>query len=163
MKILCGTDLLPKSSSALERAGMLAERLAAQLVLVHAVAAAEPHDQLDEARRQAGRQLRLSAVPPRRHRAVAPAFEVRAGSPVQVLIDTARELEPDLIVLGSHRRRFASDVLIGTIAERVLRHVDCPLLVVRRMPLHAYRRVLVVLNGEGANDIVAVTGASCSG
>lgn len=155
MKILCGTDLLPKSDSALERAGMLAEQLAAQCVLVHAVPRAEPHDRLEEDLRHAASRLRQRVRSSRWRHRVEPALEVRSGSPVPVLVDTARELKPQLIVLGSNRRRFASDALAGTIAERVVRQVDCPVLVVRRMPWRAYSRVLLVLDCADSNEIVA--------
>lgn len=157
-KILCGTDLLPKSDSALERAGMLAERLAAQCVLVHAVPRAEPHVAREEELRQAASRLRQRVISSPWHHRVDLAFEVRRGGPVPVLVDTARELEPQLIVLGSNRRRFASDALAGTIAERVAKQVDCPVLVVRRMPWRAYSRVLLVLDGRDSNEIVAAAG-----
>lgn len=50
MNILCATDLLPKSDSALERAAMLAERREAQLVLIHVLPEVEPHHLPEEER-----------------------------------------------------------------------------------------------------------------
>ena len=47
MKILCATDLLSKSDSAIDRAGMLGLQLEADLLLLHAVSAAES-DQMQE-------------------------------------------------------------------------------------------------------------------
>ena len=158
MKILCGTDLLPKSDSALERAGILADRLSAQLILVHAFTHAEPYSRLEEELKHAGQQLRLRATPPRWHHRIAPEFQVRTGSPVQVLVEAARDLEPELIVLGSHRRRFTPNALAGTIAERVVKQVDCPVLVVRRMPWRAYRRVLLIVDCADAKEVVAAAG-----
>lgn len=158
MKILCGTDLLPKSDSAIERAGFLAERLGAHLLLVHALSGAEPHWGLEEEMQRAGRQLRLRAMPPRWHYRVAPAIEVRVGTPTQVLVESARDRKASLIVLGSNRRRFVSDAFAGTIAERILKHVDCPVLLVRRMPWRAYRRVLFVIDCAQSKEVVAAAG-----
>jgi nucleotide-binding universal stress UspA family protein len=156
MKILCATDLLPKSDSALERAGMLAESLEAQLVLMHVLPEAEPHHPLEEERQRVGRELRLRTTPPRWRHRVAPSFEIRSGDPVQALVAAARDLEPAVIVFGSSRRRFVCDALAGTVAERVLEQVDYPVLVVRRMPWRAYRRVLLLLDRTGSNEMIDV-------
>jgi len=154
MKILCATDLSPKSDAALERAGMLAESLEAQLVLIHVLREPEPHHPPEEERQRASRQLQLSATPPRWRHRVAPTLEIRSGNPVQVLVDAARELKPAVIVFGSNRPRFVCDALGGTLAERVLRRADCPALVVRRMPWRAYRRVLLLLDRAGPSEMV---------
>lgn len=59
MKILCATDLLSKSESAIDRAGMVAEHLGADLSLLHVVAAESgqrlEHDVLRASRRLKGR------------------------------------------------------------------------------------------------------------
>jgi len=154
MKILCATDLLPKSESALERAAMLAESQEAQLVLIHVLPEPEPHHLLEQERQRAGRQLRLRATPPQWRHRIVPTFEVRSGNPVQVLIQAARDLEPAVIVFGSNRPRFICDTLAGTIAARVLKQVDCPVLVVRRMPWSAYHRVLLLLDRAGSSEMV---------
>jgi len=57
--------------------------------------------------------------------------EVRFGVPFQVVTDVAREAQTDLIVLSTHGRTGIRRVLLGSTAERVLRHAPCPVLVVR--------------------------------
>jgi nucleotide-binding universal stress UspA family protein len=57
--------------------------------------------------------------------------EVRAGRPFHEIGLAARELGSDLIVMASLGRSGAVDVLLGTTAERVVRHAQCPVLVVR--------------------------------
>ena len=153
MKILCATDLLPKSDSALERAAMLAENQEAQLVLIH-VLSGEPHDLLEQEGQRVERELRLRTTPPQWHHRIVPTFDIRSGNPVEALIEAARELKPEVIVFGSNRTRFVCDVLAGTIAERVLKQAACPVLVVRRIPLDAYRRVLLLLDCAGSSEMV---------
>ena len=47
MRILCATDLLAKSESAIERAGLLANQLNADLSLLHVVAPEKSHQDLE--------------------------------------------------------------------------------------------------------------------
>jgi nucleotide-binding universal stress UspA family protein len=55
---------------------------------------------------------------------------VRAGSPAREIIAVAEETGADLIVVGSHRPNF-SNYLIGSTADRVVRHATCSVLVDR--------------------------------
>lgn len=56
---------------------------------------------------------------------------VRVGSPFVEIIRYAREQDIDLIVLGTHGRTGLSHVLLGSVAERVVRKAPCPVLTVR--------------------------------
>jgi len=53
------------------------------------------------------------------------------GDPFSVICRVAEEEHVDLIVLGSHGRTGLSHVLLGSVAERVVRHAPCPVLVAR--------------------------------
>jgi nucleotide-binding universal stress UspA family protein len=53
------------------------------------------------------------------------------GDPFTVICRTAEEEHADLIVMGSHGRTGFSHVLLGSVAERVVRHAACPVLVTR--------------------------------
>ena len=53
------------------------------------------------------------------------------GHPVQAIIEAATSGKYDLIVLGTHGRTGLSRALIGSVAERVVRHAPCPTLTVR--------------------------------
>lgn len=57
--------------------------------------------------------------------------EVLSGSPRQAIVDWAREQDADLIVLGSHGYSRFTSLLMGSVAEYVVRHAGCPVLVVR--------------------------------
>lgn len=57
--------------------------------------------------------------------------EVREGVPWQEIIAAAHDNHADLIILATHGRTGLSHVLLGSVAERVVRHAPCPVLVVR--------------------------------
>jgi nucleotide-binding universal stress UspA family protein len=47
------------------------------------------------------------------------------------ILERVEELDPSLLVLGSHGRTGASRFLLGSVAERVVNQADCPVLVVK--------------------------------
>jgi universal stress protein A len=57
---------------------------------------------------------------------------VKRGSPAQVIADTAKRTAADLIVMGTHGRTGLAHMLIGSVAEKVVRTAACPVLTVRR-------------------------------
>ena len=56
------------------------------------------------------------------------------GTPTQTIVDTAGEQGVDLIIMGTHGRTGLAHVLLGSVAEHVVRQGSCPVLVVRRAP-----------------------------
>ena len=54
------------------------------------------------------------------------------GSPERIVVDTARDKEADLIVMGTHGRTGLAHIALGSVAERVVRDAHCPVLTVRR-------------------------------
>jgi nucleotide-binding universal stress UspA family protein len=57
--------------------------------------------------------------------------QVRDGVPWEEVVTAARESNTDLIILSTHGRTGLSHALLGSVAERVMRHAPCPVLVVR--------------------------------
>lgn len=55
---------------------------------------------------------------------------VRFGNPVRAIVDEAGSGRHDLLILAAHQKSFWKDMLLGTTAERVLRHCPIPLLAV---------------------------------
>lgn len=55
---------------------------------------------------------------------------VKEGEVAETILDTAKELKVDLIVIGSHSRKWLDSILLGSGAEDVLKHTTIPLLVV---------------------------------
>jgi nucleotide-binding universal stress UspA family protein len=57
--------------------------------------------------------------------------EVRPGFPSEVITAAATDLGADLVVMSTHGRTGLSHLLLGSVAERVIRSTVCPVLVVR--------------------------------
>jgi len=53
------------------------------------------------------------------------------GDPAIGIIAVAKELKIDLIILSTHGRTGLERVLLGSTAEKVVRHAGCPVLIVR--------------------------------
>lgn len=60
---------------------------------------------------------------------------VRVGPPAQAIAGLAVELEANLVVVGTHSRKGLARFLLGSVAEGVVRHSPCPVLVVRPLEL----------------------------
>lgn len=58
-------------------------------------------------------------------------FVILHGVPFQVIIDLASKEKTDLIIMGTHGRTGLRHVLMGSVAERVVRLAPCPVLVTR--------------------------------
>ena len=56
---------------------------------------------------------------------------LRVGNPFEEIVNAARELGVDLIVIGSHGYRGLERLLLGSTAERVVQYAKCPVLVVK--------------------------------
>lgn len=56
---------------------------------------------------------------------------IKRGIPAEIIIETAKELSCDLIVMGTHGHSAIADVLIGGTARRVVRESPIPVLVIR--------------------------------
>jgi universal stress protein A len=66
-----------------------------------------------------------------RNRGVAAEAYQREGCPFDEIVKMAKYLKVDLIIIGSHGRTGLAHLLIGSVAERVVEHAQCPVLVVR--------------------------------
>lgn len=54
---------------------------------------------------------------------------IRSGTPHQEILQTAADLSADMIVLGTHQRSGVAKLVLGSVAERVLREAHCPVLI----------------------------------
>lgn len=143
-RILAPIDFSPDSLRALAYARTLAKRFHAELVALHVVdqtyLAGAPELTIANPRfaeilhaqwRLANaRTERLSAQLKKQWR--RSRILLKRGTPSQAIVDTARRSGADLIVMATHGRTGLAHVLIGSVAERVVRHAHCPVLTVRR-------------------------------
>lgn len=140
-RILVPMDFSSDSLHALACAAELASSFGAELRLLHVVEpiyVAEPYlgispnvgRFLDEQRRIGKEQLeRIAADLKKQGHRVRTAVEY--GSPAPVIVDTAKSGGASLIVMGTHGRTGLAHMLIGSVAEKVVRRASCPVLTVR--------------------------------
>jgi len=132
--ILFPTDFSFEADHALEVARSLARDHQARIVLMHAatpVAAVEVYiDQadIDAIRSQARRQLEAIAA---RITEVPVETDVLIGEPGRMIVELAEKLSADLVVMGTHGRGGVSRLLLGSVADYVLRHAPCPVLTIK--------------------------------
>jgi nucleotide-binding universal stress UspA family protein len=146
MRLLSVTDLLPKSEFSIDRAGLLADELDAELSLLHVVSPVAAERVLEQSLQIAIGRMKSRARPPMWHAATTPDVVVRPGNPARVILDTLARDRPDLVIMGPHERRGVVDALQGTIAEKVVSARTCPVLVVQQSAKSAYRNVLLALD-----------------
>ncbi len=137
-RILCAVDFSGSADAAVDHAARLARRLGAELHLVHApplpIAAfpeaglttvpVHPEQVIDEAR--AGLESYAA-----HHPGIDVALHVRLGPPCDVVLELQQELGADYLVLGTHGRTGLDHLLMGSVAEQVVRRAPVPVLTVR--------------------------------
>jgi nucleotide-binding universal stress UspA family protein len=134
-RILVAMDFATSSQVALRLTAFLAQRFNARAVLVHALI---PASLSRPGRRHAGESIRHTADR-RLQQAVAAAQAedyiieriVEAGDPVGVILDQAKEMMADLIVMGTDGRRGLQSLVAGSVATSVVRRAGCPVLVAK--------------------------------
>jgi nucleotide-binding universal stress UspA family protein len=140
--ILHPTDFSPSSEYAFHIAVDLAKEHGANLLVLHVVetlgAGNLTYGEAISQVQPEGYQRRLWDDFRRRIPAVPAAVTVEPllaeGEPAKEIDRVAREQHCDLIVMGTHGRTGLDHLLMGSVAERVVRQVPCPVLVVKASP-----------------------------
>ena len=138
--ILTATDFSKPAERACNLARDLSRRFQAQLHLLHVVVIFEdPHLEEDHLHRleelvASGNDARLRDL--ENGSEVQPGLDVtphmvRGLAPAEVIVETASNLGCELIVMGTHGRRGLPHLLLGSVAERVVRTSTVPVLTVR--------------------------------
>jgi nucleotide-binding universal stress UspA family protein len=134
-KILCPIAFDQNSGAAIEFAQDLADPRMSILYLLHVVSAPtvdtivlEPHPILTEGIAQ--RELQNLA---NQHLPSNFAYQIvlRTGDPASLIVAVAEELQADLIVIPTHGRQGIMHMIIGSVAERVIREAKTPVLTLR--------------------------------
>jgi nucleotide-binding universal stress UspA family protein len=136
-KILVPHDFSDTSEAAVRYAIALAHSFGAQLHLLHVSdkarfeMATEFPLGLDGTLEDAVRERTVQILSPREQAEFKPSFEFRSGSPAAEIVKYAEDADIDLIVMGTHGRGFVAHVVMGSVAEKVVRSAPCPVLTVR--------------------------------
>jgi nucleotide-binding universal stress UspA family protein len=137
-RICCPTDFSEASREALREGSQLARRYGAGLTVLHV---AEPvHGGPEMAFAAAAQQIEeaaassLSAWKTEAERMLGGQVGsvLVAGPPAPAIVRFARDSGTDLIVMASHGRTGIRRLVLGSVAEQVLRSAPCDVLVVRR-------------------------------
>ena len=134
-RILAATDFSQQAAKALQWAGFLARHFDAKLTLLHvidifslaetgyATPGFDPLHLIREAAQRDMGELKRSFPAADTH--------IREGSPRPVIVDAAVEWDCQMIVMGTHGRSGLAHLMLGSVAEYVVRHSKVPVLTIR--------------------------------
>jgi nucleotide-binding universal stress UspA family protein len=170
--IVVATDLSPIAKNACEVGLAIARAARARLTLVYVIppqvvvhaglpiGIRSEVEGLDRKAREADRR-RLEALAAKARRGGVRASAVmQEGDPVAELLRIARNARPDLLVIGTHGRGGAAHLLLGSVAEKVVRSAPCAVLAVKKGKLRRRGPVLIALDDSGMAPRVAAAGAA---
>jgi universal stress protein A len=135
-KILFPTDFSPAGEQALEMAASLARDASATLIVVHveeppiAYGGGELYYGIEGVDREQLLQKLRDTRPA--DPTVACLHKLMVGDPAEAILQLAADEHVDLIVMGTHGRRGLTRLLMGSVAEAVVRRATCPVLTVRQ-------------------------------
>ena len=147
-RILCPTDFSEFSQKAVRYSCELAAKYSAELHLLHVLQDYEAisptpgeifapfADWLPELHKQS--QVKLAEMPgPEWESRLKVHRTARVGAPIDEICKYAKEHHIDLIVQGTHGRRGIKHLLMGSVAENIVRYAPCAVLTVRD-PKHEF-------------------------
>ncbi len=146
-EILCLLDLSPVSPAVCAWASLFAQAFAARVEIFHV---AQPGDDQFELQ---GRLEVLAHEAAAAHRVV-----IAEGHPVKIVYQRIESRPPEFIVMGSHGYDGMARVLMGSVAENVVRMARCPMLVVRGAELRPGQKelktILCAVNLSDADRVI---------
>jgi nucleotide-binding universal stress UspA family protein len=142
-KILCSTDFSDASSQGISAAAELAGLFQAELVLVHVIPVLPPKPtdpnfefevpEYENILHKDAEAKLLELI----KTAVPAGLKARAvlghGTPAKEIIRIAEEEKVDLIVIATHGHSGWHHLVLGSVAEKVIRHAPCPVFAVREL------------------------------
>jgi nucleotide-binding universal stress UspA family protein len=138
-KILVPTDGSEHSLRAAEYGISIAKMIGAQIVVVFVVddvvldqiAKITAHEVAERELKEDGKGYVNYVVGLAGKEGVNSSSLITEGRPFEQIVHLAKELNADLIVMGTYGRRGADRILIGSVAERVIEYAPCPVLVIK--------------------------------
>jgi universal stress protein A len=130
-KILAPVDFSACSKKALYYAAPFARQFEAELTLVFVLQSYPPPVELADIDPTAEAKAELEDLRKSVSHIVPTQTVLRRGEPYREIIRAASELQIDLIIISTHKRSGVARMVLGSTAEKVVRHAGCPVLVVR--------------------------------
>jgi universal stress protein E len=125
-RVLLATDGSSHSKAAAELAGHIARQAGLPVSVVSVVTSSH-----NDARRKEAERAVAAAVEHLTGLGLQAEGRVEEGRPDEAIVKAAESAGADLIVVGSHGRTGLTKILLGSVAERVIGHAACPVLVVK--------------------------------
>lgn len=164
MKVVAGVDWSDEAFAAVEQLGLLYRP--EEVTLVHGVdlgmfqspmvaeaASLQGYDEFRRAMEEAGREVveRCRTLLPADIPSVQTRCEVHHAA--SYILDTAKSMKADLIVVGTHDRSRLTEMLVGSVSHHVLLHASCPTLIVKGKPRPVKRMLMAVEGREDASHL----------
>ena len=135
-RVLVPTDFSEKARMALLYGVALAERFSAHLHVLHVVEAVVdvaplPQEQLDSVIVDSAWDQLNNLIPADDRKGLKVEFAIEWGVPFAEIIRYAQARQIDLIAMGAHGRGGVKQLLLGSVAENVVRGAPCSVLTVR--------------------------------
>lgn len=141
--ILVATDLSARSDRAIERGFALARETGAEITVLHVIDDELPTGLADQLRAEAESSLERICKGPTGQGVTKANPRVAFGRGFEEVLRHAEDTSADLVVLGVHRNASGRSLFTGTTVERVIRHGETPVLVVRDRVEGPYGKILV--------------------
>ncbi len=141
-KILCPLDFSEHSIRALKSACEMAEKFAAELELIHVITpfpivpttpqpmtidVAKYHKELQDSSLETMKKTISENVPDR----VIVHSIIITGDPAHEVIEHVKNNQIDLLVCSTHGHSSLKHLIFGSVAEKLVRHVSCPVLTIK--------------------------------
>jgi universal stress protein A len=141
--ILCPVDFDESSMHALEMAGDIARQNDGTVFVLHVVsmivAPARVTGYLDLYKSQEERaRAKLQEIAHKQLTGLKYELLAEMGDPAPMILKAEKQAAADLVVMATHGRRGFSRLLLGSVAELVLRQASCPVLMVRHLQLQKH-------------------------
>lgn len=156
-KLLVATDFSAPARHAVMRSATLAKQLAASLHITHIVepsftehlkALLKLDQQQTQQYAEKNAQLQLNALMTAvvEHTGIQPSLSLHNGSLLPTLAEQVKDYDADLVLVSSKGEDFIRHWTLGSTAERLIRLLNCPMLVVKQSTQVRYQRVMIAMD-----------------
>ena len=125
-KILCAVDPKDSVNPAVEYAKMLSELSGASVSVIYVVSSRSAYENL---------QVPVEDIAKGMRSIWFPGMDVNGliyeGRPAEKIVEIAKELGADMIVMGTHAREGLDRLFFGSVANEVVKSAKCPVMTIR--------------------------------